>query len=46
VKCGDPSYGGPVEITKAYPMLPVGDMDRAVSFHGDVVGLVLRGTRS
>jgi len=30
VKRGDPSYGGLVEITKAYFMLPVGDMDRAV----------------
>ena len=41
MKCGDPSYGGVVEITKAYLMLPVGDMDRAVSFYRDVVGLTL-----
>jgi len=41
VKRGDPSYGGLVEITKAYLMLPVGDMDRAVSFYRDVVGLTL-----
>jgi predicted enzyme related to lactoylglutathione lyase len=30
-----------VEITKAYFMLPVQDMDRAVSFYRDVVGLTL-----
>jgi predicted enzyme related to lactoylglutathione lyase len=30
-----------VEITKAYFMLPVLDMDRAVSFYRDAVGLTL-----
>jgi predicted enzyme related to lactoylglutathione lyase len=30
-----------VEITKAYLMLPVGDMDRAVSFYRDAVGLTV-----
>jgi predicted enzyme related to lactoylglutathione lyase len=30
-----------VEITRAYPMLPVRDMDRAISFYRDVVGLAV-----
>ena len=30
-----------VEITKTYYMLPVQDMDRAVSFYRDAIGLVL-----
>jgi predicted enzyme related to lactoylglutathione lyase len=35
------SYAARVEITKTYFMLPVQDMDRAVSFYRDAVGLAL-----